>query len=765
MPGPLGMLLVIPWIAALAVFGIRPLRTKLISGSVLKMLLPIFPSMSETERVALAAGTVWWDSDLFCGNPDWGKLRDFKGPGLTARESSFLNTEVDEICRMVDNDQIDETGDLPDEAWAYLKEKGFFGIIIPREYGGLGFSPEANSAIVTKVSSRSVTLAVTVMVPNSLGPAELLLHYGTKEQKDYYLPRLASGAEVPAFALTEPGAGSDAGAMTSTGVVCKGQWKGKEVVGIKLTWNKRYITLAPVASLLGLAIKLADPDQLIGLEKERGITCVLVPVDLEGVETGERHDPLGVKFVNGPTRGTDVFVPIDSIIGGAPMAGQGWRMLMDCLSAGRAISLPGLACGGAQVTTRALSAYALLREQFNMPIGRFEGIEEPLGRIGGMTWLMNATRTMTAAAVASGEKPSVVSAIVKCYLTEAMRDVVNDGMDIQGGAAICRGPRNVMARLYQGVPIGITVEGANILTRTLIVFGQGALRCHPYAFQEMETARTRDVAGFDRVFWKHTGFVFTTGVRAIVRALAGGRIGSAPVEGPEAHYYRRLSRLSSAFALCSEAAMVTLGGNLKRKERLTGRLADSLAWMYIGSACLKRFHDEGRIESDRPFLDWSLQHCLWQVQEALIGLVDNMPNRMVGRTLRLALFPFGRSHEMPSDKTASKIARAIMEDDALRDRLTADIYHPVATEEGLGRLDDGRTQLRAVGSVRRKLKKAVRDRILPRGREVKLLSEAVEHGILTTDESKRLEDFLHLQQDLIQVDSFDVQAYQERCGA
>ena len=764
-PGLFGWLLVLPWVALLLVFGLRPLRARVVSAKALKLLAPIFPSMSETERVALAAGTVWWDSDLFSGNPYWSKLMEFQGPGLSARERAFLAEEVEEVCRLIDSELIDETGDLSPESWEYLKQKGFMGIIIPKEYGGLGFSPEANSAIVTKVSSRSITLAVTVMVPNSLGPAELLLHYGTDEQKQHFLPRLASGEEVPAFALTEPGAGSDAGSMTSVGVIGKGMWQGEEITGIRLNWDKRYITLAPVATLLGLAVKLEDPDHLIGDKDKLGITCLLVDSKLPGVTTGRRHDPLGVKFVNGPTTGVDVFVPLDAIIGGVPMAGQGWRMLMDCLSAGRSISLPGLACGSAEVTTRALSAYALVREQFNMPIGRFEGIEEPLGRIAGMTWLMNATRTMTAAAVASGEKPSVVSAIVKCYLTEAMRDVVNDGMDIQGGAAICRGPRNVMARLYQGVPIGITVEGANILTRTLIVFGQGALRCHPYAFDEMEAARNKDVVAFDKAFWAHVGFAASTAARAVVRALAGGHLGVVPAGGESAKYFRKLTRLSAAFALCAEASMVTLGGNLKRKERLTGRLADALAWMYMASACLKRYHDDGRLQEERAFMRWSVRHCLWNVQEALIGLLNNLPNRMVGRVLRVAIFPFGRPHERPSDVLAGSLARAVMENDSLRDRLTADIYHPAADEEGLGRLDHGRDQLRSVREERKKLKDAIRARLLKSGRELATLQEAVTQGVLTADESQRLGDALRLQQDLIQVDSFDAQSYRDRCGA
>ncbi|MFT7676830.1 MAG: acyl-CoA dehydrogenase, partial [Planctomycetota bacterium] len=468
-----------PWIVAVllvAVVALPEVRRGLISGPVLKAIGPDLPTISETEQVALEAGTVWWDKDLFSGNPDWNKLLDFRGPGLTEREQSFLENEVEELCRMVDCEEVDKLGDLTPEAWAFLGKAGFMGLIIPEEYGGLAFSSEAVSAIITKASTHNVTLAVTIMLPSSLGPAELLLHYGTQAQRDHFLPLLARGEEIPAFALTEPFAGSDAGAMRARGVVCEREIDGKTVLGLNLNWDKRYITLAPNCTLLGLAFKAEDPDGLLGQPKDYGITCALVAADLPGVETGLRHDPLGVKFINGPTTGKDVFIPMERVIGEQGGLGQGWRMLMDCLSAGRALSLPGLAAGALQTCTATVTAYGSLREQFGMPIGKLEGVADPIGRIAGTSWMITAARELTASAVASGEKPSVISAIMKAWCTEAMRDGVNDAMDVQAGAGICRGSRNVLARYYQAIPIGITVEGANILTRTLIVFGQGVLR-------------------------------------------------------------------------------------------------------------------------------------------------------------------------------------------------------------------------------------------------------------------------------------------------
>ncbi len=776
---PAGMLLVSWWIsspsawlfwpvAALTitgalVFGFRPLRRVVVTGKLMKLMLPLFPPMSQTERTALEAGTVWWDAELFGGRPHWKKLMDFQAPGLTQTERAFVEDETEQLCRLVDGEEVERSGGLSDETWEFLKSSGFMGMIIPEKYGGLGFSAEANSAVVTKVSSHNVTLAVTVMVPNSLGPAELLLHYGTEEQKDHYLPRLAKGLEVPAFALTEPAAGSDAGAMRSTGVVCRGEWEGEEVLGLRLNWNKRYITLASEATLLGLAFKVQDPDHLLGDKENLGITCALIPTDLPGVRNDQRHDPLGVKFLNGPTTGEDVFVPLDRIIGGQGGIGQGWRMLMDCLSAGRSLSLPGLAVGGTKVATRVISSYAQIREQFGMPIAKFEGIEEKLAEIFGQTWSMDATRSITASAVAAGQKPSVISAIVKAYLTEGMREVINHAMDVQGGAGICCGPRNVLAPIYQGAPIGITVEGANILTRTMIVFGQGALRCHPYAFAEMDAARSGDVKEFDRVVFKHVGHIFCTLARTKLLAWSGGRLAAPPIDGPGAVHLRRLSRLSAAFALCAEGAMATLGGALKRKERLTGRLADALAGLYQGSCAVKRFEDLGRPAAEEPLLRWACEQAVFDIEQALTGFLDNLPSRWTARFLRLACFPFGARARRPSDRLGARVVRTVLEDSSVRSRMTEGIHMPDKKRPGLGAFEDGFERMERARPMRAKVKEAIRAGTLPRGPLLGVLDHAVEHGVLTGDERRELREFLELQWDLVQVDAFSAEAYLARC--
>ncbi|MCH2327700.1 MAG: acyl-CoA dehydrogenase, partial [Rhodospirillales bacterium] len=553
------------------------IRRPLVSVPAMRLVRAILPGMGDTERIALEAGTVWWDGDLFSGNPDWQKLLDFASQPLSEEEQEFLDGPVEKLCAMLDDWQIAQDRDLPDKVWEFLKRERFFGMIIPTEYGGLGFSAIGHSAVIVKISSRSVTTAVTVMVPNSLGPAELLLHYGTDEQKKYYLPRLARGEEVPCFALTEPHAGSDAASTRSSGVVCRGTYKGKEVLGIRLNWNKRYITLAPVATVIGLAFRLFDPEGLLGREEDIGITCALIPRDVPGIKIGDRHDPMGVPFQNGPITGTDVFVPVDFVIGGQDGVGQGWKMLMDSLAAGRSISLPSLSVAAVELAARATGAYATVREQFNTPIGKFEGIEEPLARIGGYTYFMNAARMLTCGAVDAGEKPAVLSAIVKAYLTEGMRGILNDAFDIRAGAAICRGQKNILGRGFIGVPVAITVEGANILTRSLIVFGQGSVRCHPFVQDEMQAIDTNDLARFDRALFGHLGFVFQNSVRALFLALTGGALTDVPENGVDARYFKRLTRYSAAFALVTDIALATLGGALKRREKISGRLADALA--------------------------------------------------------------------------------------------------------------------------------------------------------------------------------------------
>ena len=748
-------------IALALVFFVPPIRRVLLTSWLMPILAGVIPRMSETERIALEAGTVWWDAELFSGEPHWKRLLEFQPKPLSAEERAFLDGPVEELCRIVDEWDVNRRGDLSPEAWAFLKAKGFFGMIIPKEYGGLGFSAAAHSAVITKISSRSVTASVTVMVPNSLGPAELLLHYGTEDQKRHYLPRLARGEDIPAFALTEPEAGSDATSQKSEGIVCKGTFEGRETLGIRLTWSKRYITLAPSATVLGLAFRLRDPDRLLGGAEDLGITCALLPTSLPGVQVGLRHDPLGVPFLNGPTFGTDVFAPIDVIIGGPKNAGLGWRMLMETLAAGRGIALPSLSVGCAQLAARAASAHATVREQFGLPIGRFEGIEEPLARIGAAVYWMDATRRLTVGAVDSGARPAVLSAIVKAYLTEGMRATVNDAMDVQAGGGISRGPRNILASAYQAVPVGITVEGANILTRTLIIYGQGAIRCHPWVQKEMAALAAKDLAAFDRAFWGHIGMVVANGVRSFFHAVTGARFASAPVGRSAGRAIQRLSRASASFALVSDAAMGTLGGGLKRKEKISGRLADALAWMYIASATVKRFVDEGQLDSERPYFDYSIELALHHFQQALVGVIDNLPHRPTAWALAFAVFPFGARWKAPSDRLGSRVAKSLLENRAMRAKLTGDIHIPPKDRQGLGRLEDAYEKSMNARDVERKLREAMKAGAVPAGKNGDALTAAVSKGVLTADEAAMVKAAVAARLDVIQVDAFDAGAYGE----
>ncbi|MFN0006656.1 MAG: acyl-CoA dehydrogenase [Planctomycetota bacterium] len=745
------------------VFGLAPIRRVIVSGPVMRFMAPFFPRMSDTERTALEAGTVWWDADLFSGAPDWRKLLHFQPKPLSDKERKFLEGPCQELCRMVDDWKVHQEAGLSPQIFEYMKTQGFLGMIIPEAFGGLGFSAIANSSVVAKVSSRSVTAAVIIMVPNSLGPAELLLHYGTDEQKRHWLPRLARGEEVPCFSLTEPGAGSDAGGLASTGVVCKGTYEGKEVLGMRLNWNKRYSTLGPVATVIGLAFRLHDPDHLLGEKEDLGITVALVPSRLPGIEHKNLHDPLSIPFINGPTTGKDVFVPLDAIVGGAKMAGQGWRMLMECLSAGRSISLPALATGAAQWSTRVTSAYGIVREQFGMSIGRFEGIEAPLARIGGTTYWLNAMRWVTAGVVDAGGKPAVISAIAKAWSTEAMRRVVNDAMDIQGGAGISRGPRNTLAHVYQALPIGITVEGANILTRSMIVFGQGAIRCHPYALREIQTAQAGDVPGFDEAFFGHVGFMGRNAARAFLLGLTGGALASTPPLGSR-DVMKKFSRLSAAFALVSDAAMGTIGGDLKRKELISGRLADALAWMYVGSVAIRRFVEDAEPSRDLPFFRWATQESAYQVQEALRGVLDNLPNRLAALVLRPLVFPLGARSRPPSDRTTSAVARAMLGGGDARTALSRDIYVPGDDDPGLGRLESALRMTLACEPLRKKLRDAVKAKMLPRAEESELITLAVEKKVITAEEAKKLRDAAEARWDAVQVDEFSPAAYRALRG-
>jgi acyl-CoA dehydrogenase len=743
------------------VLGVAPVRRRLVSAPVLSALRKGLPQVSPTEQEALDAGTVWWERELFMGKPDWSKLLAYPKPALTAEEQAFMDGPVEELCAMADDWRIThELRDLPPEVWQFIKDRGFFGMIIPREYGGLGFSAYAHSEVVTKLASRSTNVAVTVMVPNSLGPAELLLHYGTEEQKRHYLPRLARGLEIPCFALTSPEAGSDAASIPDFGIVCRGEYQGrKDVLGIRLTWDKRYITLGPVATLLGLAFQLRDPEGLLGGEEDVGITLALLPTSHPGVNIGRRHLPLDAAFQNGPNWGKDVFIPMDFVIGGRERCGQGWRMLMNCLAAGRSISLPSNSAGGAKLAARATGAYGRVRVQFKTPIGRFEGVEEAMARIGGNAYIMDAARRMTAGAVDLGEKPSVVSAIVKYHLTERARQVVNDAMDIHGGKGICLGPNNYLGRGYQYMPIGITVEGANILTRSLIIFGQGAIRCHPYLLSYVHAAndsdRERGLAEFDRALFGHARYMIVNALRSLALALTGARLASAPAGAETAAYYRRLARLSAAYAVASDAALLLLGGEVKRREKLSGRLGDVLAQMYLASAALKRFEDEGRQAADLPLLAWSVEDALYRGQQALAGVLANFPSAILGRLVGLLVFPLGRPFSPPSDRLGHKVAGLLISPGAVRDRLTAGIFIPRNAEDPVGALEIALESAVRCEAIEAKLRRAVREAKIPGGAPDELREAGLRAGVITQAEADALERHKALRRKVVMVDDFE----------
>lgn len=737
-----------------------PLRRTLISKPILAAFRKLLPEVSRTEQEALDAGTVWWDGQLFSGNPDWVKLLETPPPSLSVEEQAFVDGPVEELCALIDDWRVThEWQDLPPEVWEFLKKKGFFGMIIPRRYGGLEFSALAHSSVVVKIASRSLTAAVTVMVPNSLGPAELLLHYGTDEQKDHYLPRLARGEEIPCFALTGPTAGSDAAAIPDTGIVCRGTFDGKkDVLGIRLNWNKRYITLGPVATVVGLAFQLRDPERLLGSEIDRGITCALIPAQTPGVSIGRRHLPLNAVFQNGPTQGNDVFIPIEWIIGGPEQAGNGWRMLMESLAAGRSISLPALSVGAAKVASRATGAYSRVRKQFKVSIGKFEGVQEPLARIGGLTYLMEAARVMTCGALDAGEKPSVISAMVKYHLTEMMRQIVNDAMDIQGGSGICLGPRNLLGRAYQALPISITVEGANILTRSLIIFGQGAIRCHPYLLREMRAAKDTDeqraLVEFDKAFFGHIRHAVGSGARTLFFGLGGWRLIPVPEGGPVRCYYQHFTRVSCAFSLLAEMTMMSLGGELKRRERLSARLGDALSYLYLGSAVLKRFDREGRLVKDLPFVHWGCQYALSMAEKRMIETLVNLPLRGLARVLRGWLFPAGRTYFPPDDRLEREVAELLLRESGSRDRLTSGLYIPQGVDHPIGRLERAMRLADDADAVERILRIAQREGTINGDSEEALLAHALAQGAINEKQAKRFEEFRALVWEIIQVDDF-----------
>ena len=750
----------------LLVLLVTPLRRTLLSDRILKLMRDggFLPQISETERTAIAAGSVWLDGELFSGKPNLERLASDDYPDLSDEERAFLDGPVARVCEMTDDWEVSQQRDLPPEVWDYLKRERFFGMIIPKEYDGLGLSASCNSAVVTKLTSRSLPLAITVMVPNSLGPAELLIHYGTQEQKDRWLPALARGEEIPCFALTEPGAGSDAGAISSTGVVFRGD-DGRLM--LRLSWNKRYITLAAVSTVLGLAFQLHDPENLLGKGPKPGITCALIPTSTAGVVLGRRHDPLGVPFYNCPTSGKDVVVPLDeAVIGGQNGAGQGWRMLMECLAAGRGISLPACSAGGAQLTARAVGAYASVRQQFSLAIGKFEGIEEPLARIAGFNYILEAARRYTCGALDQGQKPAVVTAMMKYNTTEMWRSVVNDGMDVMAGAAISRGPRNLLANAYTGTPICITVEGANILTRTLMIFGQGAIRCHPFALKEIEALANGDARAFDKSLWGHIGHVAQNAVRSVLLSLTRGRLASSPVAGPTARYWQRLAWGSAKFAFWADVAMGTLGGNLKRKEKLTGRYADAFSWLYLGAAVLRRFEAEGRKQEDLPLLHWSMEHAFSRIQQAFDGLFLNLQVPGLTWAVRGPLLWLSRMDPIgnaPTDRLGGKAARTLLLPGAQRDRLTPAMHVPDSPSSALGRLERALQLSLDVEPIQKKLKEGIKQGRLPKARPDQLLDRACEIGLLTDEERKLARAAEAARAEAVAVDSFTLDAY-KRCA-
>ncbi|RTZ15663.1 acyl-CoA dehydrogenase [Vibrio aquaticus] len=736
------------------------LRRKWISDPAFKMFKKVLPPLSSTEKEAMEAGSVWWDGELFSGRPDFTKLHQYPTPSLSAEEQAFMDNELETLLDMLDDHKIvKEDRDLPHEVWQFLRKERFFSLIISKEYGGRQFSSLANSTIVTKIATRSISAAVSVMVPNSLGPGELLSHYGTQEQKDYWLPRLADGTDIPCFALTGPEAGSDAGGIPDEGIVCYGEHEGKEVLGIRLNWNKRYITLAPVATVLGLAFKMYDPDGLMGDKKELGITCALIPADHKGVEIGERHDPLGLAFMNGPTRGNDVFIPMEWLIGGQEYAGKGWRMLVECLSAGRGISLPALGTAMGHLTARTTGAYAYVRKQFGMSIGKFEGVAESLGRIGGLTYLLEATRTLTTTSLDLKEKPGIVTAIAKYHMTEMARTILNDSMDIHSGRAIQDGPMNYLAAPYLGIPVAITVEGANILTRNLMIFGQGATRCHPYVLKEMEAAANPDekqgAKEFDDLLFKHIKHAMGNTFGAFGAALTGSRFIKADMSGPTQGYYKDMTRLSRALAVSADIAMATLGGDLKRKEMISARLGDVLAYLYMASAALKKYEDEGRQQQDLDYVHYAVQHCLHNGAKSLQEAFSNYPQKAVGRLLKVIIFPLGNHFAKPSDDLTVKLAESLMTPGAHRDRLTNLCFVGKDENDSVGLMENAFLAMYDIKSLERKMMRAAKEgKVARKGLLKDRLAQALEANVLTQEEVDQIVAADKLRYKAIQVDHF-----------
>ena len=753
--------LLILWIlfGIMVVPNLIEVRREKLTKPLLAVYRKMLPSMSSTEREALEAGSVWWDGELFSGMPDWDKLMSFPAPKLSEEEQAFVDGPCEELCRMIDDWAINhEIGDMPKEVWDYIIEKKFFAMIIPKKYGGLEFSAYANAVVIQKLASRSAVASSTIGVPNSLGPAELLLHYGTDEQKERYLPGLAAGTEIPCFALTSPQAGSDAASLIDSGIVCKGTWQGKEITGIRLNWSKRYITLAPIATVLGLAFKLYDPDHLIGDRDEYGITAALIPTDTEGVEVGRRHNPLSVAFLNGPTTGKDVFVPLDFIIGGPEMAGKGWKMLVELLSVGRAITLPSTAAGGGQASSYATGAYAVIRKQFNMPIANFEGVGDALTRVAGHTYIMNAAVSVTAGAIDQGEKPAVPSAVLKYHCTELGRKCANDAMDVHAGKGVMMGPTNYLGRGYMATPIAITVEGANILTRSLIIYGQGAIRCHPFVLRELQAAGDEDhdrgLIEFDDALFGHIGYAISNIARSLFLALTHGKFSRVPLNTPTRRYYQNINRYSAAFALASDFAMLTLGGDLKKRELLSARLGDILSSMYLASCVLKHFEDQGRRATDLPLVEWSVRTLMYQAQEALHAFLLNFPNRPVSWLLRFFIFPRGRTYKIPSDEIGRRVVELVTTPGEARERLSQYAYTTLEPGNPLGQLQEALELALEHAPLEKRLRQAHKEGLIAAEYIGLQIDEAQKAQVISKAEANSLRNYHEKVAALLDVDDF-----------
>ncbi len=739
---------------------VTPLRQALITRPLFAIFKKILPPLSETERVALEAGTVGFEGELFTGKPDWNVLLSQPAPALREDEQAFLDGPVEELCKMVNDWEITHVhADLQPELWDYIKKNKFFGMIVPKEYGGLGFTALGNHKVIEKLASISAVVSSTVGVPNSLGPAELLMHYGTQEQKDHYLPRLADGREVPCFGLTGPWAGSDATSIPDYGIVTMGEWNGARVLGVRLTFDKRYITLAPVATLIGLAFRMYDPDGLLGDKEDIGITIALLPRDTDGVEIGRRAMPLNSTFQNGPIRGKDVFIPLSQLIGGEAYAGKGWQMLVECLSIGRSITLPSTASGGSRIGALVTGAYARIRKQFGLSVGRFEGVEEALARIGGNAYTVTALAEASAAAVARGELPAVPSTISKYHCTEMGRQLIQDAMDIHGGKGIILGPRNYLGRAWQASPISITVEGANIMTRSLMIFGQGAILCHPWVLTEMKAAADPDAAkglrDFDSALFGHIGFAVSNAARSLWFGITGATIGAAPGDDYTKRYFRKLNRYSAVLALMADTSMLLLGGKLKFKESLSGRLGDVLSQLYIASSMLKRYEDQGRPAADHPLLAWAFHNAMHKLEQSLSAALRNFPVRPVGWLLWALVFPLGRRAVAPSDRLSRKVAQILMSPNEARDRLGHGVFLAPTDNHPAGRINSYLAAVIAAEPVERKFLKALKGGEFGTLDYAAQLAIGVERGWITAEERRQLEELRAMTYDAITVDDFE----------